>query len=93
MKMWRVCFPMLICSGLFVALGLTGCGDNACDDNPCASIEHTVPGTCMVIEEDNFACLCCRPESEDGIPCSDDPNLETQWDENTHTCAVVVVEE
>ena len=88
MNMWRVCFLMLICSGLFVAFGLTGCGENACEDDPCAKIEHTVPDSCLVIEEDNYACLCCKPESEDGIPCEDNPLLVTQWDENSKTCEV-----
>ena len=88
MKMWRVCFLMLICPGLFVAFGLTGCGENACEDNPCAKIEHALADSCLVIEEDNFACLCCKPTGEDGIPCKDDEDLITQWDENSKTCVV-----
>ena len=90
MKMWRLCFLFLVCSGLFVAFGLGGCGDdNPCENaspSTCANIEHAVPDSCLVIQEDDFACLCCAP---DMIPCEAWPTLETAWNENTHTCDVV----
>ena len=56
MKMWRLLFLFLVCSGLCVAFGLGGCGDNPCDDRPCASIEFAVPDRCLVVIEDDFAC-------------------------------------
>ena len=73
MKMWRVCFLMLICSGLFAALGLAGCGGSeGCDGDPCAGKDYVVPNSCLVIGEDDFACLCCKPSSppSPGIPCN-----------------------
>jgi len=99
MKMWRLCFLMILCSGLCVAFGLTGCGDNACDDRPCARIEFAVPDRCLVIVEDDFSCTCCT--SDGGIPCNTpgirlpDPlpplecdlsEVEASWDEDTKTC-------
>ena len=99
MKMWRLLFLFLICSGVCVAIGLSGCGDNACDDSPCASKQYAVPDSCLVIEEDDYACLCCAPEG-DGIPCDTkgikvpDPeplklgDLATKWDEDSKTCVV-----
>ena len=93
MNMWRLCFLFLICSGLFIAFGLGGCGDdNPCENaspSTCAMIEHAVPDSCLVIEKDDFACLCCGPESEDQIPCTDIPTLVTAWNENTKTCDIV----
>lgn len=98
MKMWRLCFLFLICSGLFVAFGLGGCGDdNPCENaepSTCASIQYAVPDSCLVIEEDDFACLCCAPPGEDGIPCDSitgnpaDADLITAWNENSKTCYV-----
>jgi len=93
MKMWRLLFLFLVCSGLFVAFGLSGCGDdNPCEragPSTCALIENAVPDSCLVIQEDDFACLCCKPISEGGIPCEAWDLLETQWNEHTHTCDVV----
>ncbi len=92
MKMWRLLFLFLVCSGLFVAFGLSGCGDdNPCENaqpTTCANIVNAVPDLCLVIEEDDFACQCCGPESEDQIPCPGDPDLITAWNENTKTCDV-----
>ena len=71
MKMWRLCFLVLICSGLFVAIWLSGCGDdNPCENaspSTCATIEFAAPDSCLVVREDDFTCLCCT--SDDGIPC------------------------
>jgi hypothetical protein len=92
MKMWRLLFLLLICSGLCVAFVLGGCGDNPCENaepSTCANIVHAVPDSCLVVEEEDFACLCCGPESEDMIPCEDNPDLETKWNENSKTCDVV----
>ena len=96
MKMWRLLFLFLICSGLLVAFGLGGCGDdNPCETaapSTCARIEYAVPDSCLVIGEDDFACLCCAPSAEDGIPCDTitgdpgDAGLITQWNEFTRTC-------
>jgi hypothetical protein len=98
MKMWRLCFLFLICSGLYVAIGLGGCGDdNPCENaepSTCASIQYAVPDSCLVIEKDDFACLCCAPPGEDGIPCDTvtgdpaDADLITAWNEDTKTCYV-----
>ena len=98
MKMWRLCFLFLICSGLYVAIGLGGCGDdNPCENaepSTCASIQYAVPDSCLVIEKDDFACLCCAPPGEDGIPCDTvtgdpaDADLITAWNEDTKTCHV-----
>jgi len=92
MKTWRLFLLFLICFGLCVAFGLSGCGDdNPCENaepSTCATILHAVPDSCLVIGEDDFACLCCGPESEDMVPCPGDEDLETQWDENSKTCVV-----
>ena len=102
MKMWKLLFLFLICSGLCVTFGLGGCGDNPCDDRPCASIEFAVTDRCLVIVEDDFACACCT--SDGGILCDTpgirlpDPlpplgcelsEVEASWDENTKTCIPV----
>ena len=92
MKMWRLCFLLLICAGLCVAFALGGCGDNPCDQAEptiCANIVHAVPDSCLVIEEDDFACLCCGPDEASQLPCEGRPLLDTAWNENTHTCDVV----
>lgn len=86
MKMRRFCFLMILCFGLCVALWLTGCGDNPCEDgepDTCANIPHTAPNSCMVINEDDFACLCCG--EDEACPAPDDESC-FQWNENTHTC-------
>ncbi len=91
MNMWRFCFLFLVCSGLCVAFGLTGCGDNPCENaepTTCANIQYAVPDSCLVVEQDDFACLCCGPESEDQIPCPENPDLITGWNENAKTCDV-----
>ena len=98
MKMWRLCFLLLTCSGLLVAFGLSGCGDdNPCEaasPSTCARIQYAVPDSCLVIQEDDFACLCCAPAGEDGIPCDTitgdpaDAGLITGWSEITGTCHV-----
>jgi hypothetical protein len=101
MKMSRLLF--LVCSGLFVVFGLSGCGDNPCDDSPCVGKLYVVSDSCLVIEEDDYACLCCKPASgsspgiacdEPGIKLPDPPppdldELVTRWDENLRTCYVV----
>ena len=104
MKMWKLFLLMLICSGLCVAFGLSGCGDNPCENaepTTCAGIEFAVPGRCLVVGQDDFACTCCT--SDDGILCDTpgtkipDPlppellecelsEVEASWDENTKTC-------
>ena len=93
MKMWRLLFLFLVCSGLFVAFGLSGCGDdNPCETaspSTCARIEYAVPDSCLVIQEDDFACLCCGPDEASQLPCEGRPLLDTAWNENTHTCDVV----
>ncbi len=97
MKMWRPCFLSLVCTGLCLAIGLGGCGDNPCEEaepSTCASIQYAVPDLCLVVREDDFACLCCAPAGEDGIPCDTvtgnpaDADLITAWDDNTKTCVV-----
>jgi hypothetical protein len=86
MKIWRLCFPVLICSGLCLVLWLSGCGDNPCeagDPDTCANIPHTAPNSCFVIEEEDFACKCCNPDTS---PCPGEQTREFAWDENSHTC-------
>lgn len=100
MNMWRLCCLLLICSGLCIPFGLTGCGDNPCENaepTTCANIQYAVPDSCLVIgdNDEDFACLCCKPPGEDGIPCDTvtgnpaDADLITQWNENSRTCFVV----
>ena len=96
MKMWRLCFLILICSGLGVVFGLSGCGDNPCDDGKCDDTEFAVD--CLVVKDDDYACLCCSADGgvlcdSEGIvlpdpPPSDLDRLETQWDENSKTCVI-----
>ncbi len=84
----RLFLLVLICSGLFIAYGLGGCGDHPCDDgepDTCANIAHTVQDSCLVVEEDDYACLCC---AHDKVPC-DNPKEDYRWNENTHTCDLV----
>ena len=103
MKMWRLCFLMLVCPGLCVAFGLGGCGDNPCEQaepSTCARIVYAVPGDCLVVQEDDFACLCCTDDDgtlcdTPGIKLPDPPPppaelhaLQTEWDENSKTCVV-----
>ena len=67
--------------GLFIAIGLlSGCGDNPCDNgepDTCANIANTAPNSCMVIVEDDFACLCQNVEEQDRC---------YQWNEGNKTC-------
>jgi hypothetical protein len=98
MKMWKIGFLLLICSGLCVAFWLIGCGDdNPCENaapTTCANIQYAVPDSCLVIGEEDFACLCCKPAGEDGIPCDTvtgnpaDDELITAWEEHSKTCVV-----
>jgi hypothetical protein len=88
MKIWRLCVPVMLFSGLCIGLFLGGCGDNPCDDgdpDTCANIPNTAPHACLVIQEEDFACLCCTPEAS---PCAN-PKEEYQWNELTHTCDLV----
>ena len=88
MKTWRLCFFVLLFSGLFIAIVSIGCGDNPCekgDPDTCANIPNTAPNTCLVIVEDDFACKCCNPEES----VCENPAEEYQWNENTHTCDLV----
>ena len=81
MKMWRLCFLLLICSGLCVAFGLSGCGDNPCENgepDTCGNIANTIDHSCLVIEQDDFACLCLTDETG-----------EYSWNENAKTCDLV----
>jgi hypothetical protein len=76
---------VMLFSGLCIGLFLGGCGDNPCDDgdpDTCANIPNTAPHACLVIQEEDFACLCCTPEAS---PCAN-PKEEYQWNELTHTC-------
>jgi hypothetical protein len=96
MKMWKLCFLLMLTSGLCVAIWLGGCGDdNPCEDaspTTCAMIQYAVPDSCLVVREDDYACLCCAPTGEDGVPCETitgnpaDEGLITAWDENSKTC-------
>lgn len=83
MKIWRLCVLTLIGSGLFLAFGLGGCGDdNPCEDgspDTCATIANTVEGSCFVIEEDDFACICRVDEEEE---------VSYRWDEKAHVCVL-----
>jgi hypothetical protein len=100
MKMWRLGLLILVSAGLFASLGLSGCGDNPCDDNPCGSTVYGIPDSCLVIEEEDYACLCCTADggilcNSEGIKLPDPPpppsvleSLETQWDENSKTCII-----
>jgi len=81
MKLWKLCVLTLICSGLFVAFGLSGCGDdNPCengDPDTCANIANTVEYSCFVIEQEDFACICKKTADE-----------SYAWNENSHTCVL-----
>ena len=100
--MGRLCFLVLIGSGLCIPFGLSGCGDNPCEKaepTTCAEITYAAPDRCLVVEEDDFACNCCTADG--GILCDTpgirlpDPappdldELETQWDENSKKCKVL----
>jgi len=59
MKIWKLGVLALIGSGLVLASGLSGCGDdNPCDPDPCNGIENAVPGSCLAVGTDDFACIC-----------------------------------
>lgn len=80
---------MMLCSGVCIAFGLSGCGDNPCDNgepDTCGNIAHTAPNTCMVIQEEDFACLCCGEDEQCKAP---DEDRCFQWSANTHTCEEV----
>lgn len=99
MKIWGLCIPGMLLSGLCIGLFLGGCGDNPCDrgdPDTCAIIPNAAANTCMVIEEDDFACLCCTerttPEGEErGKDECEAFHVEGEWNEITHECELVPI--
>jgi hypothetical protein len=94
MKLWRLCILVLLFSGLCIGPWLAGCcgDDNPCElasPDTCALISDAAPNTCVVIEEDDFACKCCDTALDE--PCDppyDEGGLPRcyRWDEATHSC-------
>lgn len=96
MKIWGLCIPVMLLSGLCIGLFLGGCGDNPCDrgdPDTCAIIANAAANTCVVIGEDDFACQCCTEKTTaQGKDECDVPDVEGVWKENTHTCELEPIE-